>query len=101
MVLDLRSKGISGKSAEKSLESVGIILNRNVVPQDAQTPGKISGIRIGSGAVSARGMGASQIRQIVDLMDGVMMKQEDKAVLKRAEQRVLELCGTFPVNGDA
>lgn len=101
VVLDLRSRGISGKAAEKSLESVGIILNRNVVPQDAQTPGKVSGIRIGTGAVSARGMGEPQVRQIVDLMDAVMMNPTDKEILKKAKQGVLELCRTFPVNDDA
>ncbi|WP_299982839.1 serine hydroxymethyltransferase [Desulfobacula sp.] len=98
VLIDLTSKGISGKSAEDCLESAGIILNRNVVPQDENTPGKVSGIRLGSGAVSARGMGEPQIRKIIELMDMAMMNQTKKAVVKEVKNRVLKLCREFPVN---
>lgn len=98
VLIDLTSRGISGKSAEDCLESAGIILNRNVVPKDETTLGKVSGIRLGSGAVSARGMGEPQIRKIVELMDMAMMNPAKKAVVKEVRNRVLKLCREFPVN---
>jgi glycine hydroxymethyltransferase len=97
VLIDLTSKGISGKLAETCLESVGIILNRNVVPNDADSPGKISGIRIGSGAVSARGMGEPQMLQIVDLMDITMMNLTKKRVLTEIKKDVLKICQAFPI----
>lgn len=101
VVIDLTSKGISGKSAEDCLESVGIVLNRNVVPEDEKKPGKVSGIRLGSGAVSARGLGEPQILKIVELMDMTMMNQEKKEVLEEVRVEVSKLCQAFPVNGSA
>lgn len=97
VVIDLTSKGITGKSAETCLESVGIILNRNVVPKDAIKKGKTSGIRIGSGAVSARGMGEVQMRQIVDLMDMVLMNPAKKQQLDEVKEAILDLCRAFPI----
>jgi len=101
VLIDLTSKGISGKSAEDCLESAGIILNRNVVPQDENTPGKVSGIRLGSGAVSARRMGEPQMREIIELMDMAMMNQTKKEVIKKVKNLVLKLCRKFPVNRSA
>jgi glycine hydroxymethyltransferase len=98
VLIDLTAKEITGKSAENRLESAGIILNRNVVPGDAENPGKISGIRIGSGAVSARGMAKSQMYQIVELMDVTMVNQPQKEVLQKVKEEVLSLCKSFPVN---
>jgi glycine hydroxymethyltransferase len=98
VLIDLTSKGISGKAAENNLESVGIILNRNVVPEDEKKPGKVSGIRLGSGAVSARGMAETQILQIVELMDVTMMNQGKKEVLMEVKDKVARLCRAFPVN---
>lgn len=97
VLIDLTSKEISGKSAESCLESVGIILNRNVVPDDAYSPGKISGIRIGSGAVSARGMGAPEIKQIVDLIDTAITNRTKKEVIAELKDEVMKLCYAFPV----
>ncbi|MCD4743657.1 MAG: serine hydroxymethyltransferase [Desulfobacteraceae bacterium] len=101
VLIDLTSKGISGKSAENCLESAGIVLNRNVVPQDEKNPGRVSGIRLGSGAVSARGMGESQIREIVELMDMAMMNQASQEVIKKVKSSVLKLCKAFPINRSA
>ncbi len=97
VLVDLSSKGISGKSAEIQLETAGIILNRNVIPADEKTPGRISGIRLGSGAVSARGMGAPEIQDIVNLMDIIMTSQEGEAALAAVKDKVLRLCRTFPL----
>ena len=98
VLIDLTSKGISGKAAENSLESVGIVLNRNVVPEDEKKPGKVSGIRLGSGAVSARGMAEPQMQQIVELMDATMMNRAKEEVLMVVQDEVLSLCRAFPVN---
>ncbi|MDA3917906.1 MAG: serine hydroxymethyltransferase [Deltaproteobacteria bacterium] len=97
VLIDLSSKNISGKAAENCLEKVGIILNRNVVPNDADNPGKISGIRIGTGAVSARGMGELQMRQIVDLMDTTLSNRGEKRILSEIKEEVLKLCQSFPI----
>jgi len=99
VLIDLRSKGISGKAAESILESIGIILNRNVVPQDEDAPGKVSGIRLGSAAVSARGMGEPQMQKMIDLMDMALMNPTEKSALKQVKEQVLKLCREFPVNG--
>ena len=98
VLIDLRSKGISGKAAENCLESVGIVLNRNVIPSDENEPGKVSGLRLGSGAVSARGMAAPQMRKIVELMDATIMNQNQKETLKEVAGEVSKLCNKFPVN---
>ncbi|WP_457552527.1 serine hydroxymethyltransferase [Desulfobacula sp.] len=97
VLVDLTAKGISGKAAEDSLMAAGIILNRNVVPQDEKTSGKVSGIRLGSGAVSARGMGKPQMREIIKLMDMALMNQTKKEVIKKVKEHVLALCQAFPI----
>ena len=97
VLIDLASENISGKEAETGLEAAGLILNRNVVPQDAKQPGKVSGIRLGTGAVSARGMKAQQIKQIVDLMDAVMMNPGNRRVQAEVKKEVEQLCRSFPI----
>lgn len=97
VLLDLGSKGIPGKDAETCLESVGIILNRNVLPQDADSPGKISGIRIGTSGVSARGMGDDQMVRIVELADSALMNRSDRQALSGIRDEVLALCREFPI----
>ncbi len=69
-----------------------------MVPKDEKKPGKVSGIRLGSGAVSARGMAETQIRQIVKLMDVTMMNRAKEEVLKELQAEVSRLCRAFPVN---
>ncbi|RLC03460.1 MAG: serine hydroxymethyltransferase [Deltaproteobacteria bacterium] len=97
VLIDLTSKGISGKSAEDCLEIVGIILNRNVVPQDEKNQGKVSGIRLGSGAVSARGMGEPEMQKIIELMDMALMNRKRKEIIIQVKDLVLKLCRAFPV----
>ncbi|MCP3876013.1 MAG: serine hydroxymethyltransferase [Desulfobacteraceae bacterium] len=97
VLIDLTSKNITGKLAETCLESIGIILNRNVIPNDANNSGKVSGLRIGSGAVSSRGMGDSQMRQIVDFMDIAIMNHSKKEILVKLKEKVLKLCEAFPI----
>lgn len=97
VLVDLTSRMISGSKAEKCLESVGLVLNRNVVPRDAETPGKISGVRIGTGAVSARGMGKEAMNTIADLIDKVIEFKDNKEKCRDLSQKVLGLCRAFPI----
>ncbi len=99
VILDLGDKNISGKTAEQSLEQVGIILNRNVVPADAGHPGRVSGIRLGTGAMAARGMGATEARLLVDWMDKILRDPENTAVADDVREQVRGLCSRFPLPG--
>ncbi|MBW1840860.1 MAG: serine hydroxymethyltransferase [Deltaproteobacteria bacterium] len=97
VLIDLQPKGLTGDVAEKVLESAGIVVNKNVIPFDKEPPSITSGIRLGSPAVTARGMHESEVIKIVEWMDTVMMNPDRKDVLKRVAQAVSDLCGKFPV----
>jgi glycine hydroxymethyltransferase len=99
VIVDLGPKGIKGAEAEQVLESVGIITNRNVIPRDVRNPGTASGIRLGTAAVSTRGMGEAEIAQIADLIDSALTNRSRKEVLDQTARRVSELCRRFPVYG--
>jgi len=97
VLVDLGEKGISGAVAEKDLEYAGIVLNRNVVPRDADTPGSISGLRIGTGALAARRMQVPEIIRIADLIDTALRSHEDQSTLEIIRGEVEEMCRRFPV----
>jgi len=97
VLVDVTSKGLLGNLAEKTLESVGIILNRNAIPQDAGTPGRTSGIRLGSAAISARAMGSQEVVRIAELIDLTLSNPKKKNVLKQVSKEVSALCREFPV----
>jgi len=97
VILDLTGKGISGKEAEQALEAANIILNRNVVPADADHPSQVSGIRLGAGAIAARGMGQDQASLLVELMDQVLAEPHDAAVAAHVREKIARLCAAFPV----
>jgi glycine hydroxymethyltransferase len=97
ILVDLRSKGLTGDVAEKTLESVGIVVNRNVIPGDPEKPDVTSGIRIGSPGVAARGMGSAEVSQVVDLMDTAMVNMDKSDVLDGVSREVADLCRKFPV----
>jgi len=97
VVVDLTSKGLKGGVAEKALECVGIISNRNVIPRDAENPRAVSGIRLGSAAITIRGMREPEIVRITDLMDAAMLKRDRKEVLDQVSREVSQLCKKFPV----
>jgi len=97
VLVDLRSKGLTGDIAEKTLESVGIIVNRNVIPGDPEKPHVTSGIRIGSPGITARGMGEVEVARVVDLMDAAMVNRDDSDVLGNVSREVADLCRKFPV----
>ena len=97
VLVDLRSKGLTGDVAEKTLESVGIVVNRNVIPGDPERPDVTSGIRIGSPGVTTRGMGEVEVAQMVDLMDSAMTNRDNPLELENVAEGVAGLCRRFPV----
>lgn len=97
VLVDVTPKGLKGNAAEKFLEFVGVIANRNVIPIDSDSPGTVSGLRLGSSAVTSRGMGKPEIVKIADLIDAAIVNHENKDVLDRVSKEVFELCKKFPV----
>ena len=97
VLVDVTPKGLKGNAAEKFLEFVVVIANRNVIPIDSDSPGTVSGLRLGSSAVTSRGMGKPEIVKIADLIDAAMVNHENKDVLDRVSKEVFELCKKFPV----
>jgi glycine hydroxymethyltransferase len=97
IVIDLRPKGLTGNVSEAVLESVGVIVNRNVIPNDPENPKVTSGIRLGSPAITARGMGIAEVIQIAELMDMAMINMDRKKILDQVSDSVSQLCKAFPV----
>ncbi len=97
MLVDLQSKGITGKVAEKRLDIAGITVNKNTIPFDPAKPMVTSGIRIGAPAVTTRGMGAEEMRTIADWIVDILedVENEEKAVEMR--NKVASLCSRFPL----
>jgi glycine hydroxymethyltransferase len=97
ILLDLRPKDLTGDVAEKVLESVGIIVNRNVIPNDPEKPDIASGIRIGSPAITSRGTGEAEVIRIVELIDTALMNRENNERLAQVYAEVLSLCKKYPI----
>jgi len=96
MLVDLRPKGLTGKVAEKVLDQAGITVNKNTVPDDPQSPFVTSGIRLGTPALTTRGMGTEEMVRISQLIDIALAKQ-DEATLARVKNEVEELTSAFPL----
>ncbi|HDL77145.1 MAG TPA: ribose 5-phosphate isomerase B [Lentisphaerae bacterium] len=97
MLVDLRDKGITGKDAAEALDRAGITVNKNVIPFDDKSPFVTSGIRIGTPAVTTRGMGVEEMDVIADLVAKVLDAPADPENLRRVRGEVLALTGRFPV----
>jgi glycine hydroxymethyltransferase len=97
MLVDLRNKGLTGKVAEKALDAAGITVNKNTVPNETQSPFVTSGIRIGTPAVTTRGMGTEAMEQIAVLIDRVIAAPEDGAVLAAVRADVKALADRYPL----
>ncbi len=100
-LLNLNSRGVTGKEAEESLDASGIIVNKNAVPYDERPPAVASGIRIGTPIVSTRGMGVTEMSQIVAWMDEVLQHPTKKRIQSRIRKEVKALCARFPVFSDS
>ncbi|MGH2561783.1 MAG: serine hydroxymethyltransferase [Thermomicrobiales bacterium] len=99
MLVDVGALGMSGKQAEKALDSVGITVNKNTIPGDTRPPTQASGIRIGTPAVTTRGFGPPEMREIARLIAGVLLEPNDERVAGVAAERVRTLTDRFPVPG--
>ncbi len=97
MLIDLRSKNITGKQAEKSLVLADITVNKNMVPFDTQSPFITSGMRVGTPAITTRGVNEDQIPYIVDLIDEVIMNFEDEDVINSVKRKVNNLMKDLPI----
>jgi len=97
MLIDLRNKGISGKAAEAALGEAGITTNKNMVPFDDKSPFVTSGVRMGTAAITSRGLKEAEMAQIVDLIDRVITAPENEEVLDAVHEEVLQLMAKFPL----
>ncbi len=97
MLIDLTNKNITGKAAEKALEKAGITVNKNMVPFDTRSPFITSGIRIGTPAVTTRGMDTDAMRKIVSFIDLIITNHDDEALQIKTKSEVKQLCKAFPL----
>jgi glycine hydroxymethyltransferase len=97
MLIDLRSKGINGKDAENALVKADITVNKNMVPFDTESPFITSGIRIGTSAITSRGIGLKEIPQIVELIDSVLMNISNESKLNEIQSDVNTLMQHRPL----
>ena len=97
VLIDLQNKNISGKAAEIALDEAGITVNKNMIPFDPKSPFVTSGIRIGSPAMTTRGMGIDEVKIIVDLIDQVILNHDNKEKIQSVKKHVNELCSSFQI----
>ena len=97
MLVDLRNKGLTGKAAEQALDKAGITVNKNTVPRETQSPFVTSGIRIGTAAVTTRGMREPEMERTAELIDTVLQSPNEEAVHNEVRSRVRELTDSFPL----
>lgn len=97
ILIDLRNKGVTGKTAEEALEKSAITVNKNMVPFDTESPFVTSGIRIGTPAMTTRGLGEAEFEYIAQLIDQVIQKPGDDEVHSKVANEVEALCERFPL----
>lgn len=99
ILIDLTNKNVSGKEAQNALDSVGITLNKNTVPFDQRSPFDPSGIRLGTPAITTRGMKETEMDQIADWINRVITNINDNEALLKIKEEVKKTCLKFPVPG--
>jgi len=97
MLVDLRNRGLTGKVAQLSLDAAAITVNKNTVPKETQSPFVTSGIRIGTSAVTTRGMREAEMKQIASLIDRVLKSPDDQRVTSEVRDQVRTLARAFPL----
>jgi glycine hydroxymethyltransferase len=97
MLIDLRSKGLSGKEAENTLIKVDVTVNKNMVPFDDKSPFVTSGMRIGTPAITTRGLGVEHMEPIVDLIDRALTHKDDDAALAQIKEEVHAMMSSYPL----
>jgi glycine hydroxymethyltransferase len=97
MLIDLRNKNITGKKAQETLDKAHITLNKNAVPFDDKSPFVTSGIRVGVPAITTRGLKETQMENVVELIDKVLMHIDDEAIISGVKEEVNALMSSFPL----
>jgi glycine hydroxymethyltransferase len=97
MLIDLRNKNLTGKKAQETLDKAHITLNKNAVPFDDKSPFVTSGIRVGVPAITTRGMQESDMENVVDLIDKVLMNADDEKIINNVKEEVQSLMYNFPL----
>lgn len=97
MLIDLRGKSLTGKEAENTLIKVDITVNKNMVPFDDKSPFVTSGMRIGTPAITTRGLGESHMAEIVTLIDSALMQKDDDQKLEEIKNHVHRMMKPFPL----
>ncbi len=97
ILLDLRPQGITGKQAEAVLAKAGIIVNKNLIPFDPESPFTTSGIRIGTPTIITRGLGVSDMEQVASWIDDALQRGVDERALQRMADEVAEVMGKYPL----
>ena len=97
MLVDLRSKNITGKEAQFLLDEIGITANRNTIPFEPLSPFVTSGIRLGTPALTTRGLKEEDIREVADIIADVIENREDSAVIEATKAKVQAICKKFPL----
>jgi glycine hydroxymethyltransferase len=97
MLVDLRNKNVTGKDTQEALDASGITVNKNAVPFDDKSPFITSGIRIGTPALTTRGMKESEMNIVADLIDEVVRNISNEETHKAATKKVADLCAGFPL----
>jgi glycine hydroxymethyltransferase len=97
MLIDLRSKNLTGKKAEEALIQADITINKNMVPFDTQSPMVTSGIRIGTPAITTRGLKEKDVLKVVDLIDEVLKSPDSPENLKAVRKKVNNFMKKFPL----
>lgn len=100
ILVDMRSKNLTGKAAEEVLGKVGITVNKNAIPFDPESPNVTSGIRIGTPSLTTRGMKEAEMEKIAGIIGEAIDAREDQARLDKAAATVKEMCREFPLYRD-
>jgi len=97
MLVDLTTKGITGKEAEEALDKAGITVNKNAIPYDERPPAVTSGMRLGTPSVTTRGMGEAEMAEVADIIDEVLKNHASDEKLRGLKQRAENICKRFPI----
>lgn len=96
ILIDLTNKGLTGQQAEDALNSIGIIANKNMIPDDPRSPFDPSGLRIGTPSITTRGLAANDMKTLADIIASVLANPSDPSTISRAQETVMSLCASHP-----
>jgi glycine hydroxymethyltransferase len=97
MLVDVGAKGLTGKDCQTALDEAGITINKNTIPFETRSPFQASGIRLGTPAVTSRGMKEPEMAAIADMISEVLLDIKNLDMVTRVRQRVRELTANFPL----